>query len=97
MPKLQNSAKPNSGDSLPVFALECVFAFDTGGLGLWLGAFGKTGLFMCQSVPGPLSLFCDTELGFCRLCNFDLPNKQRFSLQRHKSCKKLHFLWQYVL
>ena len=29
---------------------------------------------------------------FCRLCNFDLPNKQRFSLQRHKSCKKLHFL-----
>ena len=39
--------------------------------GLWLGDFGKTGLFMCQSVPGPLSLFCDTELHFlgavCRL------------------------------
>ena len=26
-----------------------------------------------------------TELCFCRLCNFDLPNKQRFSLQRHKA------------
>ena len=28
---------------------------------------------------------CGTELCFCRLCNFDLPNKQRFSLQRHKA------------
>ena len=28
---------------------------------------------------------CGTGLCFCRLCNFDLPNKQRFSLQRHKS------------
>ena len=58
-------------DSLPVFALECFSANETGVLGLWLGAFGKSGLFMCQSVPGPLSLFCDTELHFlgvvCRL------------------------------
>ena len=38
------------------------------------------------------ALVCDTELCFCRLCNFDLPNKQRFFLQRHKSCKKLRFL-----
>ena len=38
------------------------------------------------------ALGCGTELCFCRLCNFDLPNKQRFSLQRHKSCKKLRFL-----
>ena len=38
------------------------------------------------------ALFCGTELCFRRLCNFDLPNKQRFSLQRHKSCKKLRFL-----
>ena len=37
-------------------------------------------------------MVCDTELCFCRLCNFDLPNKQRFSLQKHKSCKKLRFL-----
>ena len=58
---------------------------------LWLGAFGKSGLFMCQSVPGPLSHCCDTELGFCRLCNFDLPNKQRFSLQRHKTAKSYAF------
>ena len=40
-------------DSLPVSASVCVFAFDTGGLGFWLGAFGKSGLLMCQSVPGP--------------------------------------------
>ena len=113
--------KPNSGDSLPVFALECFYAFDTGGLGLWLGAFGRSRLYRCQSVPGPLCrffveqsfvlaafatlvcqrncvflckgtklkivmpAFCGTELCFRRLCNFDLPNKQRFSLQRHKA------------
>ena len=47
--KLQNSAKPNSGDSLPVFALECFSANETGVLGLWLEGFGKSGLFMCQS------------------------------------------------
>ena len=51
--KLKNSAKPNSGDSLPVFALECFSANETGVLGLWLGAFGKSGLLMCQSTPGP--------------------------------------------
>ena len=28
---------------------------------------------------------------FCRLCNFDLPNKQRFSLQRHKTAKSYTF------
>ena len=28
--KLKNSAKPNSGDSLPVFALECFSANETG-------------------------------------------------------------------
>ena len=31
------------------------------------------------------SFSCGTELCFRRLCNFDLPNKQRFSLQRHKT------------
>ena len=36
-------------DSLPVSALVCVFAFDTGGLGLWLGAFGRSRLYRCQS------------------------------------------------
>ena len=51
--KLQNSAKPNSGDSLPVFALECFSANETGGLGLWLGAFWRLRLYRCQSVPGP--------------------------------------------
>ena len=40
-------------DCLPVSALVCVFAFDTGGLGLWLGAFGRSRLYRCQSVPGP--------------------------------------------
>ena len=68
--------------------LQSVFAFDTGGLGLWLGAFGRSRLYRCQSVPGPpMPVFCGTELCFRRLCNFDLPNKQRFSLQRHKSTR----------
>ena len=40
-------------DSLPVSASVCVFAFDTGGLGLWLVAFEKSGLYRCQSTPGP--------------------------------------------
>ena len=110
-------------DSLPVSASVCVFAFDTGGLWLWLGAFEKSGLYRCQSAPGPpmpcfvaqsfvlaafatlvcqrncvflckdtklkivMPCFCGTELRFRRLCNFDLPNKQRFSLQRHKSTR----------
>ena len=47
------SGEAEFSDCLPVSALVCVFAFDTGGLGLWLGAFGKSGLFMCQSTPGP--------------------------------------------
>ena len=34
-----------------------------------------------------MPVFCGTELRFRRLCNFDLPNKQRFSLQRHKSTR----------
>ena len=52
-------------DCLPVSALVCFFAFDTGGLGLWLGAFGRSRLYRCQSVPGPpMPVFCDTELRF---------------------------------
>ena len=35
----------------------------------------------------PYAVLCSTELCFRRLCNFDLPNKQRFSLQRHKSTR----------
>ena len=35
----------------------------------------------------PYAVLCSAELRFCRLCNFDLPNKQRFSLQRHKSTR----------
>ena len=97
---------------------------------LWLGAFGRSRLYRCQSTPGPpmpcfvaqsfalaafATLVCQrncvflckgtkqrnpactgfrdrlpflcTELRFRRLCNFDLPNKQRFSLQRHKSTR----------
>ena len=50
-------------DSLPVSASVCVFAFDTGGLWLWLGAFEKSGLYRCQSAPGPpMPVFCGTEL-----------------------------------
>ena len=47
--KTREFGEAEFSDCLPVSDLVCVFAFDTGGLGLWLGAFGKTGLFMCQS------------------------------------------------
>ena len=91
--KTREFGEAEFSDCLPVSDLVCVFAFDTGGLGLWLGALGRSRLYRCQSVPGPpMPVFCGTELRFCRLCNFDLPNKQRFSLQRHKSCKKRCFL-----
>ena len=40
----------------------------------------------------PYAVLCGTELCFCRLCNLGLSKKLRFSLQRHKSCKKLRFL-----
>ena len=53
VPKPENSAFAEFRDCLPVSASVCVFAFDTGGLGLWLGAFEKSGLYRCQSVPGP--------------------------------------------
>ncbi len=79
-------------DSLPVSASVCVFAFDTGGLGLWLGALGRSRLYRCQSVPGPpMPCFCGTELcfgtelRFGSLCNQFLPKTLRFSLQRHKT------------
>ena len=81
--------------------------------GLWLTAFGKIGLFGCQSAPGPpyvitrnfavshllLKMRCIffteqsyTDQRFCRFCNPGLPKTLRFSLQRHKSCKKRSFL-----
>ena len=56
--KLQNSAFAEFWDCLPVFALECFSANETGvffpnsaplNSGLWLGAFGKVWLFRCQS------------------------------------------------
>ena len=49
-------------DSLPVLALECFSAFETGfffpnsaplNSGLWLTAFDKSEFFRCQSAPGP--------------------------------------------
>ena len=71
---------------MPVFALECFSAFDTGGLWLWLGAFEKSRLYRCQSTPGPpMPVFCGTELRFGSLCNQVLPKTLRFSLQRHKT------------
>ena len=51
--KTREFGEAEFSDCLPVFALVCVFAFDTGGLGLWLGAFGRSRLYSCQSVPGP--------------------------------------------
>ena len=87
--KLQNSAKPNSGDSLPVFALECFSANETGGLGLWLGAFGPLGgqgfIGAKASLDPRTPCFCGTELRFGSLCNLGLSKKLRFSLQRHKT------------
>ena len=55
---LQRHKTPEFGeaefsDCLPVSALECFSANETGGLGLWLGAFGRSRLYRCQSTPGP--------------------------------------------
>ena len=81
---LQRHKTPEFGeaefsDCLPVFALECFSAFDTGGLWLWLGAFGRSRLYRCQSVPGPpMPVFCGTELRFGSLCNLGLSKKLRF-------------------
>ena len=78
--KLQNSAQAEFWDCTPVLANE------TGGLGLWLGAFEKSRLYRCQSTPGPpMPDFCGTELRFGSLCNLGLSKKLRFSLQRHKA------------
>ena len=51
--KTREVGEAEFSDCLPVSASVCVFAFDTGGLGLWLGAFGRSRLYRCQSVPGP--------------------------------------------
>ena len=51
--KTREFGEAEFSDCLPVSALVCVFPFDTGGLGLWLVAFEKSGLYRCQSVPGP--------------------------------------------
>ena len=51
--KTREFGEAEFSDCLPVSALVCVFAFDTGGLGLWLVAFEKSGFYRCQSVPGP--------------------------------------------
>ena len=51
--KTREFGEAEFSDCLPVSASVCVFAFDTGGLGLWLGDFGRSRLYRCQSVPGP--------------------------------------------
>ena len=75
-------------DSLPVSASVCVFAFDTGGLGL----LGGQGFISAKASLDPLcralwhrALVCGTELRFGSLCNLGLSKKLRFSLQRHKT------------
>ena len=47
--KTREFGEAEFSDCLPVSASVCVFAFDTGGLGLWLGAFGRSRLYRCQS------------------------------------------------
>ena len=77
---------PNSGDSLPVFALECFSAFDTGGLGLWLGAFGRSRLYRCQSVPGPpMPCFVAQSFVLAAFATLVCQRNCGFSLQRHKT------------
>ena len=84
--KTREFGEAEFSDCLPVSALVCFSANETGVLGLWLGAFGKSGLLMCQSTPGPpYAVLCGTELRFGSLCNLGLSKKLRFSLQRHKT------------
>ena len=80
VPKLQNSAKPNSGDSLPVLANE------TGGLGLWLGALGRSRLYRCQSTPGPpMPCFVAQSFVLAAFATLVCQRNCGFSLQRHKT------------
>ena len=63
--KTREFGEAEFSDCLPVSASVCVFAFDTGGLGLWLVAFGRSRLYRCQSVPGPpMPCFVTQSLGF---------------------------------
>ena len=75
---------------MPVFALECFSAFDTGGLWLWLGAFEKSRLYRCQSTPGPpMPVFCGTELSAVhrafRCAQSFLPCTELFPVHRHRA------------
>ena len=78
--KTREFGEAEFSDCLPVSASVCVFAFDTGGLGLWLGAFEKSGLYRCQSVPGPpMPCFAAQSFGLCNsarclrsLCSVDM-------------------------
>ena len=123
VPKLQNSAKPNSGDSLPVSSFA---AFATGFCqkkqrfslqrhkssrirrkpnsgtvrrfsplkpaffsGLWLGAFGRSRLYRCQSVPGPpMPCFVTQSFAFAS-GNSCFTNSR---VQKHKNSACAEFL-----
>ena len=64
--KAQEFCKAEFLDSTSVLALECFFVYGTGGLGLWLGAFGRSRLYRCQSAPGPpMPCFVAQSWAFC--------------------------------
>ena len=84
--------KPNSGTVRRFSPLKPAFFS-----GLWLGAFGRSRLYRCQSVPGPpMPCFCGTELRFGSLCNLGLSKKLRFFFAKAQNCKKLRFLRLYA-
>ena len=78
--KTREFGEAEFSDCLPVSTSVCVFAFDTGGLGLWLEAFGRSRLYRCQSVPGPpMPCFVAQSFALCNaarclhsLCSVDM-------------------------
>ena len=85
--KLQNSAQAEFWDCTPVLA------FDTGGLWLWLGAFEKSGLYRCQSAPGPpMPVFFGTELRF----GIEIPLIYATALCQNPRIRRSRILRQYA-
>ena len=90
--KTREFGEAEFSDCLPVSASVCVFAFDTGGLGLWLGAFGRSRLYRCQSAPGPpMPCFVAQSFVLAAFATLVCQRNCGFSLQRHKTAKSVAF------
>ena len=93
--KTREFGEAEFSDCLPVSTSVCVFAFDTGGLGLWLEAFGKSMFYRCQSVPGPpMPCFVAQSFALCNaarclhsLCSVDMTGLAQGGLPGGGRCR----------